>query len=1000
MKLLFNHGHTRTGDANTCVGMSTIGRVRSSSTQYCSAAHTTIKAWLLVVVIGVMGVSHIVCAESSFDPYGTGYKWGGIENGVSYRYSRPPYVYTAQDSSGNTVSYTYNYYYESNGNFKGPWYIGDRFVNGGHIQGWRGPFVKPTSPYSPKGRFICPVTINGAKMVGVYGPAFMGATITELVIQSPMTTLGIGAFSYCTNLLSVSLPQTLTSLHSVQSGMTKGVFENCEKLSWIDLPPSLVEVDSYTFSKCRALKGITIPYRVTNVNASVFSHCSTLKYTAIEAPAITKMDLSAWSNCTNMVAVFCKGDEPFYVTNSNALDTASSAMTFYVPMGKQWTCDVVNSTRRWPKGALGGKRIVFWNTSDIITNANALGISVSSVGTTGKNSVTINTKLSPSVVFYTTNGIAATYGDTLYEGTFEIPTGICVNAIAIGTNGNIAVARTLSELPPGSVSVSGDSGVYDGLGHGISVAAPQKAQVGYSFSEIGPFVEALELTNACTNVRIWCEVSASGYLPQTNSATVSIARKPIYGAIVSLGNALAYTGNEQTQRINSVYVDGLPVTYSVVGNTATDRGEYMMTIIGEGNFMGSIEKSYSIQDFAINARQRYPWNGLVDLNFTITGTSGTKYDTSFTAKDMVGNTNIAMRTIRKADGTAAASKEQLLPGTYSWVWDAAADLPKDFKCDRVTVTGTAVDMPYSVKFNANGGTGTMANESFTYGTAKALTANAFTRTGYTFKGWATSASGNKVYNDKQSVSNLTETSGAVVNLYAVWKSALYMVIDLSSGSSSSSYPVSYLDAVPSGGWGDTYKGNKLVLRRIGRGSNSVAGSMSSDMWVGVFEVTQLQYKNVMNTTPSSASGNFRPLEHAGYPACHDFLSKLSVRTGHTFRLPTRNEWRYACRAGSAANTYAASSATARYRANSHVKVGSYSANIWGLYDMLGNVGEWTSTGYADVTPSYPGYSFAYKSNILGGSFATSDPTDATSQERGTPYGGDEEEGFRVFGLVK
>jgi len=50
-----------------------------------------------------------------------------------------------------------------------------------------------------------------------------------------------------------------------------------------------------------------------------------------------------------------------------------------------------------------------------------------------------------------------------------------------------------------------------------------------------------------------------------------------------------------------------------------------------------------------------------------------------------------------------------------------------------------------------------------------LTANAFTRTGYTFQGWATSANGAKVYNDKQSVSNLTETSGAVVNLYAVWK---------------------------------------------------------------------------------------------------------------------------------------------------------------------------------------------------------------------------------------
>ena len=56
---------------------------------------------------------------------------------------------------------------------------------------------------------------------------------------------------------------------------------------------------------------------------------------------------------------------------------------------------------------------------------------------------------------------------------------------------------------------------------------------------------------------------------------------------------------------------------------------------------------------SVSARQRYPWNGLVDLNFTITGTSGTKYDTSFTAKDMVGNTNITMQTIRGVNGFVA-----------------------------------------------------------------------------------------------------------------------------------------------------------------------------------------------------------------------------------------------------------------------------------------------------------------------------------------------------------
>ncbi len=369
-------------------------------------------------------------------------------------------------------------------------------------------------------------------------------------------------------------------------------------------------------------------------------------------------------------------------------------------------------------------------------------------------------------------------------------------------------------------------------------------------------------------------------------------------------------------------------------------------------------------EITVSAQQRYPWNGLVDLHFTIIGEAGKTYDTSFTAKDMVGNTNIAMRTIRKADGTAAAATEQLLPGTYSWVWDAAADLPKDFKCDRVTVTGTAFDeFPYSVKFNANGGTGTMANESFTYGTAKALTANAFKRTGYTFQGWATSASGSKIYNDKQSVSNLTQTSGAVVNLYAVWKSALYMVVDLSSGSSSTSYPVSYLDAVPSGGWGDTYKKTKLVLRRCEAGTFKMQGSknvtLTKPFYIGIFEVTQKQYKLVTGSNPSRCSGDMLPVEQVSWSkiksGSSSFISKIRTRTGVSFDLPTEAQWEYACRAGTTTTYYWGNSMNGAYcwyadNANWETHpVGTKKPNAWGLYDMSGSVMEWCIDYYGSLS---------------------------------------------------
>lgn len=75
---------------------------------------------------------------------------------------------------------------------------------------------------------------------------------------------------------------------------------------------------------------------------------------------------------------------------------------------------------------------------------------------------------------------------------------------------------------------------------------------------------------------------------------------------------------------------------------------------------------------------------------------------------------------------------------------------------------------YTVKYNANGGTGAMANSSHTYDTAKALTANAFTKKGYTFQGWGISIASPVVYTDKQSVKNLVSNNGATVNLFAIW----------------------------------------------------------------------------------------------------------------------------------------------------------------------------------------------------------------------------------------
>lgn len=95
----------------------------------------------------------------------------------------------------------------------------------------------------------------------------------------------------------------------------------------------------------------------------------------------------------------------------------------------------------------------------------------------------------------------------------------------------------------------------------------------------------------------------------------------------------------------------------------------------------------------------------------------------------------------------------------------------------VIINASNIANTYSVVFNKNASdaTGTMAAQSFTYDAEKALTANAFKRTGWTFAGWATSANGDVVYTDKQAVKNLTAENGKTVTLYAKWTQNDYTI---------------------------------------------------------------------------------------------------------------------------------------------------------------------------------------------------------------------------------
>ena len=114
------------------------------------------------------------------------------------------------------------------------------------------------------------------------------------------------------------------------------------------------------------------------------------------------------------------------------------------------------------------------------------------------------------------------------------------------------------------------------------------------------------------------------------------------------------------------------------------------------------------------------------------------------------------------DATSGGTKYYNANGSSAKNWD---------KTTATTLYAQWTANKYNVKFNANGGIGTMDSQSFTYDVEQALTANSFSRAGYRFTGWGINSAGPVRYTDQQKVKNLTATNGSQYNIYAIWELA-------------------------------------------------------------------------------------------------------------------------------------------------------------------------------------------------------------------------------------
>ena len=220
-----------------------------------------------------------------------------------------------------------------------------------------------------------------------------------------------------------------------------------------------------------------------------------------------------------------------------------------------------------------------------------------------------------------------------------------------------------------------------------------------------------------------------------------------------------------------------------------------------------------------------------------------------------------------------------------------------------------------------------------------------------------------LYNDK--VSDLIKTSSSSVRCVRGGRQNQAAI-----GPKQESTPSGTVIDQATGSWIEPVTGMKFL--RIPGGTFMMGSPFSEKdrdgnetqhtMSVGKFllaetEVTQAQWKTVMGSNPASFKGNNLPVENMSWNDAQKFIQKFNARTGKKFRLPTEAEWEYAARAGTTTahywgegigrNNANCSGCGSRWDRKQTAPVKSFAHNAFGLFDMLGNVYEWTCSEYKE-----------------------------------------------------
>lgn len=264
---------------------------------------------------------------------------------------------------------------------------------------------------------------------------------------------------------------------------------------------------------------------------------------------------------------------------------------------------------------------------------------------------------------------------------------------------------------------------------------------------------------------------------------------------------LTYSDGSNTLSVNSepVYADFGKFTVSFDANGGSGYMSGLTVgnqyVLPESTFTAPAGATFKCWD--VNGTEMHPGDAItISKSVTVKAVwyiAPTSYDVAFDANGGTG----AMANQTIADGAAAVlSENTFTKEDYRFAgWNTSADGTGTSYVDKASITSNLVALgetvklyaqweyvgSYTVIFDANGGAGTMSSQKISRDVEAALSQNAFTKSGYAFMGWNTSADGSGTsYADKVVVKNLAAADDSIT-LYAIWEQFKTVSFDANGG---------------------------------------------------------------------------------------------------------------------------------------------------------------------------------------------------------------------------